>query len=367
MKKVCFILNYAPHYREEIFQLIDREFECDFYFGNKTFTNIKKLDYNYLKGFKKELDFKKIFKNFYFLKGQIILALKEYNTYIITGQPYNISSWFLLIINRLLGKRTYIWNHGIYGDEDCLALLLKKSQFNLSNGYLLYGNYARKLMLERGFKKEKLHVIYNSLHYNQQLEIRKQLVLENVYKEHFKNNNPVIVFIGRVTKAKKLQLLIEAVKLLSNDNNLFNLVIIGDGEEKEDLIRLASKLKMSSQTWFYGSLYDEDKIAELLYNAQICVSPGNVGLTAIHAMSYGCPVFSHNTFSKQGPEFEAIKEGLTGKFFNENDINSLKDAIHDWHKKYPEKNNNVINACYNIIDTYYNPNVQIDLLKDILK
>lgn len=54
--------------------------------------------------------------------------------------------------------------------------------------------------------------------------------------------------------------------------------------------------------------------AEFIYNADLCVSPGNVGLTAMHSLVFGCPVITHNCFEWQMPEFEAIQPGITGDF-----------------------------------------------------
>ena len=34
----------------------------------------------------------------------------------------------------------------------------------------------------------------NSLDYDKQLELRNNIVASNVYKEHFKNDNPTIIF-----------------------------------------------------------------------------------------------------------------------------------------------------------------------------
>lgn len=48
-------------------------------------------------------------------------------------------------------------------------------------------------MIKEGFDASKLHVIKNSLDYDKQLEIRNNIVASNVYKEHFKNNNPTII------------------------------------------------------------------------------------------------------------------------------------------------------------------------------
>ncbi len=63
------------------------------------------------------------------------------------------------------------------------------------------------------------------------------------------------------------------------------------------------------------------------YNASVCVSPGNIGLTAIHALSFGCPIITHNNFAEQMPEFESIKPSKTGYFYQQGDIADLKDKI----------------------------------------
>ena len=43
----------------------------------------------------------------------------------------------------------------------------------------------------------------------------------------------------------------------------------------------------------------------------MCVSPGNVGLTAIHSLTYGTPVLTHDNFNFQMPEAEAIEENIS--------------------------------------------------------
>ena len=43
--KVCCSLNFAPHYREEIFLRMEKDLDCDFFFGDKTYGAIKNIDY----------------------------------------------------------------------------------------------------------------------------------------------------------------------------------------------------------------------------------------------------------------------------------------------------------------------------------
>lgn len=40
MKKLCLIYNTAPRYREAVLRVIDKEYDCDWYFGY-THTDIK--------------------------------------------------------------------------------------------------------------------------------------------------------------------------------------------------------------------------------------------------------------------------------------------------------------------------------------
>ena len=134
---------------------------------------------------------------------------------------------------------------------------------------------------------------------------------------------------------------------------------------KAQLEFLASDLGLKEKVWFYGALYDEKKIAEFLYNADICVSPGNVGLTDMHAMTFGCPVISHDNFPLQMPEFEAIEPGKTGAFFKEDDTDSLAEAIRNWMANCGDREA-VRQACYKVIDEKYNPHVQIRIIKDII-
>jgi len=76
-----------------------------------------------------------------------------------------------------------------------------------------------------------------------------------------------------------------------------------------------------------GEIYDERKISRLIYESDLCVSPGNVGLSAIHSITYGTPVITHDDFKYQMPEFEIIKPGVNGFFFKKDSVEDLARKI----------------------------------------
>ena len=161
-------------------------------------------------------------------------------------------------------------------------------------------------------------------------------------------------------------MLIEALNILKNRSKHYNLIFIGQGESKQELINLVKKLNLSDVVWFYGASYNEAELSNLIYNADLCVSPGNVGLTAIHSLTYGTPVITHNNFNYQMPEFESIEVNKTGLFFNFDDITSLSNNIELWFDQNLNRNQ-IREACYKVIDTKFNPYYQIEIFKKFLK
>lgn len=94
-------------------------------------------------------------------------------------------------------------------------------------------------------------------------------------------------------------MLVNAVAELKTKGENYNLVFVGNGLEGENLKARVKGLGLTDEVWFYGVCYDEKTNAELIYNADLCVAPGTVGLTAMHTMVFGTPVISHNDFKWQ--------------------------------------------------------------------
>lgn len=367
-KKLCMIFDTPSLYREAIHKKIDENYNCDWYFGDYDY---KVKTYNPLKyQCVKILHVVDIpYTGLYATKGMVRLLLKkQYQNFFMVGEPRNLSIWALAILKRLFfrKKKLYFWAHGWYGKESFFQGFIKKIVYKSADGIFTYGSYAKELMVKNGFDKDKIFVIHNSLDYDKQLCLRNSLSASPIYKEHFGNDYPTLIFIGRLTAVKRLDMLVDAIAKLNKNSFKVNLVLVGDGVMRKKLEEQARQLSIEMNVWFYGACYDEKKNAELIYNADLCVAPGNVGLTAIHSMMFGTPVISHDNFKYQMPEFEAIKSGVTGDFFYFKSVDSLCSVILEWFKLHVDDRQTIRENCFREIDKEWNPCYQINVIKNNL-
>lgn len=365
---LCCIFNYAPKYRESIYKKIDDAFDTQFVFGREVIegkvSGIAKLDYNIFKH--KPIENRNILLFNKVLWRTRLLTLpfnSKYDSFLITADaPLSYIPFFILC--RLLGKKVYGWGHGFKMHFRRLKIF-ERLYLSTIDVFFNYGESGKKRMLELDWKEEQLSVIYNSLNEGV-LPAENQSLKSNIYTEHFNNAYPILIFIGRLIHSKRIDWLLKAISDLCARGLNLNLMIIGNGVVYDDLQHQTEDLSITDRVWFYGECYDEEELKGLLYNADLCVSPGEVGLTALHTMTYGVPVISHNNFYKQGPEYELIIPEETGLLYEYDNYDDLIDKISYWFT-HNYNRDTIRDNCYNLINDKWNSNYQIELLKQKIK
>jgi len=376
-KKIYNFTNIPSHYRSLLWEkLLDSiSFDFHFFFGKKNKLNIKEIDFK-SKNFQKYKHKLHLIENYWFRnrilvwqKGVIKTCLTHnFDTAIFLGEVQIVSNWIAMLICRIRRIQVVYWTHGIYGNESFFKKKLRVLFYKTANKLLLYEKRAKKLLIQEGLEESNLKVIYNSLDY----DIHKKLRLSNdvIKKKNltfFKDSErPYLIFVGRLTSTKRIDMLIKAVEKLNDMQLKVNLLLIGDGAEKQNLENLTIELNIHDSVHFYGACYDESYLGYFIYHASLCVSPGNVGLTAIHSLSFGTPVCTHSNLFNQMPEVEAIKEGMTGCYFEENNLDNLIEVIKNWMNK-KIKRENIRKQCYKVVDDYYNPYYQSQIMISLLK
>jgi glycosyltransferase involved in cell wall biosynthesis len=300
--------------------------------------------------------------------GVVDVALdKKFDCIIFLGSMYYISTWLGAVIARARGKRVLMWTHGYLRDEPGLKGLLRKLFYRLADGFLLYGNRAKQIMKKKGFDENSIFVVYNSLDYRAQQDIRcsfNEAKATETRGKLFRNSQlGTLIFTGRLTKSKRVDLLLDALVELRLRGLLLNLIIVGDGPELESLREFVNRNGLESNVVFYGSCYEEKVLGGLIMTADISVSPGEVGLNAIHSMAFGTPVITHDDADRQGPEWEAVEHGLTGFFFERNSHLSLADAIFDYYSSGKAKRYYFDN-CVSKVENYYSATAQVKVINE---
>lgn len=128
-------------------------------------------------------------------------------------------------------------------------------------------------------------------------------VIYNCYREEiFKNYNQErahgsLVYLGRIAEEKGVGVLLKAVGLLKGRGVPFNLTLIGDGEQAEDLKDLATNLGVAENVNFVGKLFEKD-IVDVLNKNSIMVIPSllpeTFGTVALEGAAAGCVTVASN-------------------------------------------------------------------------
>lgn len=377
MKKVAVVSTVIALYRYEVANKLSQQKEIlyKFYTSIKTHSGIKTVDKEKAKVTPENGGLNWSFVKNVYIKficiwqfGVLKVGLsKEYTTLILLGNMYCLSTWVNAILGRLTGKHIIMWTHGLKGGDLKLQLFFRLMFYRFADDLFVYEKRAKKLLLKEGFKEDNIHVIYNSLDYSVHKKIRSELTANKLDKERsklFNNEYPTLVYCGRLVSSKKVNLLIEAVRLLQKDDIEVNCLIIGDGDMGDDL-RMKVKEYNLKNVHFYGACYDEVELSKLIGMSDLLVSPGNIGLAVVHAFSFGTPVLSHSNLVKQMPEVEIIDVGENGDLFLENDVQDMKDKIEQWFNKKIERDV-LREKCYVKVDKYYNPEYQVGVFNRIV-
>lgn len=368
MNSVLILYPYFPLYRLGVLSEINRINEIDLTLASdlNTLNGVRGIPIDTLEKFNWfEL------RNIWLLRNKFLWQKglfnrfwnNDFSTIIILANPYHLSTWVFSIYQRFLGKRVLFWTHGIIKQETGLKLFIRKTFLSIANDLLLYSVYSKDQLLKHGFSSSRLHVIYNSVYNDYSGFTQINWNYRKLEKETSKFH---IVFIGRLTPQKKLLLLMQAFDQLIKQEIECTLSIVGVGPELEKIKNFVVENNLIDSVIFHGAVYDEELVGDILMNCDLCISPGEVGLTSIHCMQYGVPVITHGNKENQMPEFEIIEAGISGDFFEEDNLSSLIEVTKNWILTMKDKRQEVYQNCIKQVLHIYNPKFQSELIRQVI-
>ncbi len=133
-----------------------------------------------------------------------------------------------------------------------------------------------------------------------------------------------IVFVGRITGEKKLDVLLKAFRKLPPELNA-SLEFVGGGDQLQPMKQLVAHLGLSDKVTFTGYVSD-DELKASLTRAKVFAMPSIAELQSIatmEAMATALPIVGANAMALP----HLIHDGENGYLFEPNDVDDLRDKL----------------------------------------
>lgn len=231
---------------------------------------------------------------------------------------------YLLLMNKLKDVRFIRYRHSCF------------DKYSYENNGNIFKRYIAKKITNKALNKSNLIIfvskaVKESFNNNFKIKTKQKIIYNGIPKEFLNNyidkvnrDEINISFVGRLTKVKGINLLVDAFKDVHKNINGTRLIITGDGDEKENLKKIVKYLNLDNFVKFTGR---KENVIPILDKTDIFVYPSiceeAFGISVVEAMARGCiPI----TFNKGGLP-EIITNGINGVIVKETSSDALAQAI----------------------------------------
>jgi glycosyltransferase involved in cell wall biosynthesis len=339
--KVAFCQYYLAPWRIKFFEKLSQvdDLDIDFFMGS-----LKPKDSSWI------IDSKRIKS-----KCRILFALKykdiplfnpfllfrlihgKYDVF-ISGSFEFPGTYIAFICSRLLRKPFILWSGETAESLKCgtnLSLyclvrkyilrpiinwLLKKTE-----AFIVYGFKHKEHLINLGASPQKISIALNAPDIDflvipdekiTAFRQKYQFLVNEKLNRHYK----VILYVGKLVGAKRVDVLIKAFQLLIKERSDVVLCIVGDGVQREELLKIAGT---NPNIYFLGSI-PRESLSFFYGLCDVFVLPGFGGVTLVEALYSGKPVVATNLCDNASI---LIKDGENGYLVRPGSIDELYTAM----------------------------------------
>ncbi len=190
-------------------------------------------------------------------------------------------------------------------------------------------HYAASVLQCRGLSEEQIALVYGGVN-PRAFAVNEQDVAE--LRAHLSDRGqPILLTVSRLVYSKGHSQVIAALPQVLEQVGEVKYVIVGTGEEKENLQQLVKQEGLSEFVTFWGGVTDAE-LGALYHAADLFIMPSRdmngksregLGLTYLEAGLCGLPAIG----SRSGGIPDAIVDGETGLLVNPEDAAQIANAI----------------------------------------
>jgi glycosyltransferase involved in cell wall biosynthesis len=243
---------------------------------------------------------------------------------ILEANPRYLSNALLRRGMRRMGRPVLGWSLGPARAGGWLSGWMR-SYYSGFDAIIVYSRTGADAFRRLGIDEEKLFVAPNAVESKIAETLKKQPNARIQARAVWSlDDRPVVLFVGRLQKRKRVEALIAACARAGTDCRL---LIVGDGPDRSRLERIARDLLPDAI--FTGDLRG-NALGRCFLAADLFVLPGTGGLALQEAMLYGKPVAAAEA---DGSQKDLIRDGENGWLLppgnDEALLRTLREALAD--------------------------------------
>lgn len=223
--------------------------------------------------------------------------------------------------------------------KNLIYTTLNKMSLKKFDHYICVSDNFKKMLVDRGFDKNKIHVLYNGIDIDEKtLYIPKTAFLEK-YKINY-NGEFLVGIAARLDKVKDHETFIKACKETLEINPDIIFLIAGDGDEQKKLEEMAKSFGIEKNIYFLGFVRDKYSFFNAIDVNVLTSISESFPYVILEAARLSVPTVS----TKTGGIPEIIKDDYTGYLFPVGNYKSLSRYIldlYDQRDKLKELGDNI--------------------------
>ncbi len=255
------------------------------------------------------------------------LLKRPYDVMIIGGFA-SLSCYIAFLFSKIKRKPVILWIENTLQDEPStlrkIALPLIKLLMKFSNAFVVCGTRSKEYVISFGIPRERVFTAINAGNVDffkagserlkgQKRAIKRQLKIKS---------NKVVLYVGQFIERKGVRYLVEAFSKLKGEEKGAGLVLVGDGPQREELMRRCQGVE---DIHFTKSVQPEE-LPPYYAIADVFILPSlydRFGIVVSEAMASGLPIIATE---KVGASADLIRDGVNGYVVKDGDVDGLYEA-----------------------------------------
>jgi glycosyltransferase involved in cell wall biosynthesis len=243
---------------------------------------------------------------------------------VLEFNPRIISTWLILLIRRLDGRKSIFWGH-LYPrfGRNSPTKILRFIMLAISDGFNAYTHSEAELL--RRLRPRSFGLL-SHLYIN----VAPNAIMweRDCYRDGDRvGNRSKILVVGRLIAEKRPAELLESFfYALPRLPPTVTLEFIGDGPMLPRLRQMIEEMNIADRVFLHGEIFEAADLKQFYEEALLVVSPGYIGLSATQAFGFGAPMLIARG-ERHSVEIELCHSNVNCEFYPSDDREALTDLL----------------------------------------